>query len=143
MNFVMDASVALVWLAPSMHAPGLKYADAVLNALTVSQAVVPTLFRLEVGNVIARLEAKAIVTEAESRRFLALLADLDITTDSETVERAWGDTLNLARRYKLSSYDAAYLELALRTGLPVATLDADLANASVVAGVVAFSAEVG
>jgi len=143
MNFVLDASVALVWPAPSMHAPGLKYADVVLNALTVSRAVVPTLFRPEVGNVIARLEAKAIVTEAESRRFLALLADLDITTDSETVERAWGDTLNLARRYKLSSYDAGYLELALRTGLPVATLDADLANASVVAGVVAFSAEVG
>ena len=66
---------------------------------------------------IARLEAKGIVTEAQSRRFLALLGDLDITTDSETVERSWGDTLNLARRYKLSSYAAAYLELALRTGL--------------------------
>ena len=53
-------------------------------------------------------------------------------------KQGWGDTLNLARRYQLSAYDAAYLELALRTGLPLATLDADLAKAATSAGVPMF-----
>ena len=54
---------------------------------------------------------------------------MHITVDLSTAERALGDTLQLARRFKLSSYDASYLELALREGLPLATLDADLRNA--------------
>jgi predicted nucleic acid-binding protein len=139
MSFVLDASVTLLWLAPNTNPAGVAYASAALKTLQESQALVPTLWPLEVGNVIARLEAKNIVTEADSQRFIALLRQLDIMTDAATADHALGDTLNLARRYKLSVYDAAYLELALRTSHPLATLDADLARTASLAGVPIFS----
>jgi predicted nucleic acid-binding protein len=66
------------------------------------------------------------VTEARAAEFVGLLRDMAFETDTETAARALGDTLQLARRFKLSVYDAAYLELALRNGLPLATLDDDL-----------------
>jgi predicted nucleic acid-binding protein len=137
-SFVLDASVALLWLAPDTNPVGVEYASATLKTLKESQALVPSLWPLEVGNVISKLEAKNIVTEADSQRFIVLLGQLDIMTDPATAERAFGDTLNLARRYKLSVYDAAYLELALRTGHPLATLDASLGKAAARAGIAAF-----
>ena len=94
---------------------------------------------LEASNVIARAEAKGLLSEARSQAFLVLLQRLNIATDPATAAHALGDTLHLARRYKLSAYDAAYLELALRTGLPLATLDADLEKAAQAAGVEAFA----
>lgn len=138
MSFVLDASVALLWLVPQTNPAGADYADATLIALKEAQAVVPSLFVLEIANVVAKVEAKGIVTEADSQRFIALLGQLNVVTDQATATHALGDTLNLARRYKLSAYDAAYLELALRTGLPLATLDADLAKAATTAGVPIF-----
>jgi len=140
MSFVLDASVALLWLAPGSNPDGVDYASAALRSLRASQAVVPSLWALETANVIARLEARGVATEADCQRFIALLARLDIVTDQATAAHALSDTLNLARRYKLSAYDAAYLELALRTGLPLATLDADLAKATAAAGVAVFGA---
>jgi predicted nucleic acid-binding protein len=137
-SFVLDASVALLWLAPGTNPAGVAYASAVLKTLKESQALAPSLWPLEVANVIAKLEAKNVVTEAEAQRFIALLERLDIVTDSATASRAFGDTLNLARRYGLSVYDAAYLELALRTSHSLATLDADLAQAATLAGVPGF-----
>lgn len=134
MNFVLDASVALLWLAPETNPTGVTYAAAALKALKHSQAVVPSLLALEVANVVAKLESRGVVTEADSQRYIALLGRLNVTVDQATAAHALGDTLNLARRYKLSAYDAAYLELALRTGLPLATLDADLAKAATTAG---------
>ncbi len=83
---------------------------------------------------LAKLESRGVVIEADSQRYIALLGRLNVTVDQATAAHALGDTLNLARRYKLSAYDAAYLELALRTGLPLATLDADLAKAATTAG---------
>jgi predicted nucleic acid-binding protein len=93
---------------------------------------------LEIANVIAKVESKGALTEADSQRFISLLGQINIVTDQETMKHALGDTLNLARRYKLSVYDAAYLELALRTGLSLSTLDADLAKAATFAGVPIF-----
>ncbi len=138
MNFVLDASVALLWLAPSTNAAGIDYAHATLTALKESQAIAPSLMLLETSNVVAKMESKGLVTEADSQRFIALLDRLNIVIDPATAAHALGDTLNLARRYKLSAYDAAYLELALRAGLPLATLDADLAKAATAAGVPLF-----
>ncbi len=138
MNFVLDASVALLWLAPETNPAGKDYAATALKALKQSQGVVPSLLALEIANVVAKLEAKGLVTEADSQRYIALLGRLNITTDQATAVHALGDTLNLARRYKLSAYDAAYLELALRSGLPLATLDSDLAKAANAAGVQVF-----
>ena len=140
MSFVLDASVALLWLAPETNPSGVDYASAALKALKTSQAIVPSLLTLEVANVVAKSEAKGLVVEADSQRYIALLGRLNILTDQATAAHALGDTLNLARRYRLSAYDAAYLELALRTGLPLATLDADLAQAATTAGVPIFAA---
>lgn len=135
MIFVLDASVALLWLVPETNQAGIDYAGATLKALKESQALVPSLFALEAANVVAKVESKGLVTEADAQRFIALLGRLNIVTDQATAAHALGDTLNLARRYKLSAYDAAYLELALRTGISLATLDADLAKAATAAGV--------
>ena len=138
MNFILDASVALLWLAPQSNPAGIDYAVSTLNALRQSQAVVPSLFALEIANVITKLESKEVVTEADSQRYIAVLERLNVSVDQATASHALGDTLNLARRYKLSAYDAAYLELSLRTGLSLATLDAGLAKAATTAGVSIF-----
>ena len=134
MSFILDASVAILWLVPETNAAGVGYASAVLKKLKESQALVPPLWSLEVANVIAKVESKGIVTEADSQRFIAIIGRLNIVTDQAMATHALGDTLNLARRFRLSSYDAAYLELALRNGLPLATLDADLVKAATIAG---------
>ena len=138
MSFVLDASVALLWLAPSTNPNGVDYAADTLKALKVMPAVVPSLFTLEVANVVAKLESKGVLSEADSQRYITLLGRLNLTTDQATASQALGDTLNLARRYQLSAYDAAYLEVALRTGLSLATLDAALAKAATTAGVSIF-----
>ena len=134
MSFVLDASVALLWLIPDSQPAGVPYARSVLELLKEGQALVPSLFFLEVANVISKLEGKGRLTEADTQRYLALLGRLNISVDPATAKQALGDTLNQARRHRLSGYDAAYLELALREGLPLATLDADLAEAAKAAG---------
>jgi len=141
MSFVLDASVALLWLVPETNLAGVDYAAVTLKALKQSQAVVPSLFALEAANVVAKVESKGVVTEADSQRFIALIGRLNLVTNPATATHALGDTLNLARRYKLSAYDAAYLELAQRTGLPLATLDANLAKAATTAGVPIFGTQ--
>jgi predicted nucleic acid-binding protein len=138
MNFVLDASVALLWLVPETNPAGVEYAEMTLVALKESQAVVPSLFALEAANIVVKVESKGVVTEADSQRFIALIGRLNLVTDHATATHALGNSLNLARRYKLSAYDAAYLELAQRTGLPLATLDANLAKAATTAGVPIF-----
>ncbi|HDK02584.1 MAG TPA: PIN domain-containing protein, partial [Gammaproteobacteria bacterium] len=82
---------------------------------------------------------KGLVTEARSGAFLEMLQGVDIKVDAATFARALSDTLQLAWRYKLSAYDASYLELALRLGMPLATLDEDLLKAAKKAGVKRFS----
>jgi predicted nucleic acid-binding protein len=138
LSFVLDASVALLWLVPESNLAGVDYAEMALAALKETQAVVPSLFALEAANVVAKLESKGIVTEADSQRFIALIGRLNVVTDQATATHALGDTLNLARRFKLSAYDAAYLELAQRTGLHLATLNANLAKAATTTGILIF-----
>jgi predicted nucleic acid-binding protein len=104
-----------------------------------AKARVPMTWGLEVANVIAKAEEKSLVTEARSGAFLEMLEDLEIEVDAATFAHALSDTLQLARRYKLSAYDASYLELALRLGLPLATLDEDLQKAAKKAGVKRFA----
>ena len=135
--FVLDASVTISWLLADAKPAGRNYADGILDALRGQQvqARVPITWSLEVANVLARGEAKGLVEEAQSEAFLAMLTRMAIHTDDVTFARALTDTLHLARRYGLSSYDASYLELALRAGLPLATLDVELARAARKAGV--------
>jgi predicted nucleic acid-binding protein len=138
MIFVLDNSVAMRWLLPNTRPADTEYAAMALEALVDHQALVPTLWPLEVANVISKAESKGWVTEARSQTFLSLLASLNIVEDKATADRTLGQTLNLSRRTKLSAYDAAYLELAMRRGLPLATLDTDLATAAIALGVPIF-----
>ena len=101
-------------------------------------AHVPATWGLEVASVIAKAEAKGLVTEARSGAFLEMLEGVDIEVDASTSAHALSDTLHLARRYKLSAYDASYLELALRLGMPIATLDEDLQKAAKKSGIKKF-----
>ena len=128
MRFVLDNSVVMRWLLNDGSEKRLAYASRVLGLLTedTGEALVPGVWSLEVANVLVKAQARAWVSEARATAFIGLLAEMAITVDASTAARALGDTLQLARRFKLSSYDAAYLELALREGLPLATLDADL-----------------
>ena len=141
MNFVLDASVTMAWLLGDSKPADRAYAQGALEALKHADrhAEVPVTWALEVANVIARAEAKSLLAEAQSKAFLEMLSNAPIRTDGATCAQALGSTLDLARRYHLSAYDASYLELALRAGLPLATLDADLAKAARKAGVKRFT----
>jgi predicted nucleic acid-binding protein len=138
MSFVLDNSVTMRWFFGDGKPQELAYAGRVLDAMKQDNALVPVTWGLEVANVIAKAEAKGLVTEARSGAFLEMLEGVDIDVDSATFAQALSDTLQLARRYKLSSYDASYLELALRLGMPLATLDEDLQKAAKKAGVKRF-----
>ena len=95
----------------------------------------PSLWPLEVANVVAKSQRLQKITLAQASAFIELLDKLDIVVDANSAQRALHDTLDLARQFGLSAYDAAYLELALREGLPLATLDARLQAAAREAGV--------
>jgi predicted nucleic acid-binding protein len=138
-SFVLDNSVTMRWFFGDGKPLELSYAAKVLDAMQEAKARVPMTWGLEVANVIAKAEEKSLVTEARSGAFLEMLEDLEIEVDAATFEHALSDTLQLARRYKLSAYDASYLELALRLGLPLATLDEDLQKAAKKAGVKRFA----
>jgi predicted nucleic acid-binding protein len=131
-TFVLDGSITLAWL---FEDEADAYAEAVEDSLINAAAVVPSLWYLEVANGALIGERRKRTTEAKVTQFLSLLKSLPITTDEETSAQAWQETLQLARTHKLSVYDAAYLELAMRRGLPLATLDEDLAAAAAAVGV--------
>jgi len=126
--------VTLVWGFDDGADP---YATAILERMPELQAHVPPLWPLEVANALLVGERRCI-TPAETARFLAILATFPITVDDETVAHVWLDTMHLARAQNLSSYDAAYLKLALRRGLPLAALDGKLKTAAQAVGVPLF-----
>jgi len=138
MRFVLDNSVVMRWLLQDGSDDRLAYASQVLERLAQDdcEAVVPGIWALEAANVLVKAQAKGLVSEARSAAFVGLLQDMAFATDTRTAERALGDTLQLARRFKLSSYDASYLELALREGLALATLDDQLRAAMLQTGIV-------
>ncbi len=140
MKFVLDASITMSWLLADGKASDRHYAQTALDALSQDDvsAVVPAIWPFEVTNVLAKAEARAQLSEAQSESFLELLAELDIDVDSGSPDKAPTSILQLARRYRLSSYDASYLETAMRLSLPLATLDADLQKAAKKAGVAKF-----
>lgn len=119
------------WLTPSQKQEDQDYAILVLHTFTDNDAVVPNLWHLEVANVLLGAEKRGNIETSASEAFVSCLESLPINTDSETTTKALNRTVNLARSYKLSSYNAAYLELAIRTSLPLATLDTDLRKAAI------------
>jgi predicted nucleic acid-binding protein len=131
-RFVLDCSVAVSW---AFEDESNTYAESVADALPDAQAFVPSLWPVEVANVLVIGERRKRLTEAQVTQFLALLRPLPITIDDETTVRAWQETLCLARMHNLSVYDGTYLELAIRRDLPLATLDTELKTAAVAVGV--------
>ena len=128
--FVLDNSVAMRWLLASEKAADQNYAEAVLKTLTDVDARVPNLWHLEAANVLLAAEKNGNIDARTAEAFIAHLDSLPLQVDSLTAQQAFNRTLALARAYKLSTHDAAYLELALREGLPLATLDKDLIKAA-------------
>lgn len=137
MRLVLDNSVVMRWLLRDGSDTRLAYAAKVLAVLTQENCtvLVPGIWSLEVANVLVKAQSKQLVTEARSAVFVGLLQGMAIDVDPHTASYALGDTLQLARRFKLSSYDASYLELAMREGLPLATVDSELRNAMLHTGV--------
>lgn len=134
-RFVLDCSLTMAWYFPDEATP---YANAVHRGLKTREAIVPALWRLEVANVLIVSERRQRSTGAQSAPFLAMLQQLPIRIDDETDNRAWSETLQLARTHQLTSYDAAYLELAMRRGCPLATLDRKLSAVAEAVGVLSF-----
>ncbi len=134
MRFVLDNSVTMRWLLGDGSASDQAYARHVLSVIVDGNVLVPGIWSLEVANVIARAEKKYGLPEARSAEFVHLLHQMHIEVDPQTSVHALNDTLQLARRYNLSAYDAAYLELTLREGLALATLDDGLVKAAKKAG---------
>ena len=126
-DFVIDNSVIMAWCFKDETT---QYADYILDRLEEATAFVPAIWPLELCNVLLVAERKKRIGEADSARFIALLTELPIIVDQEPPERMIKEIFALARKHKLSSYDASYLDLAMRKGLPIATLDNNLLAAA-------------
>lgn len=132
MNFVLDASITLAWCFADQATPETT---RLLERLESESAIVPGLWTLEVGNILIAAEKRKRISYANIKEFLALLENLDIEIDSETGSRGLHDIIFLAHSEKLTTYDAAYLDLAMRYGLPLATKDTALIHAAKRVGV--------
>jgi len=131
--FVLDCSATLPWIFGDEATPA---SDRLLDDLTAgAQAWVPDLWHLELGNILLGAQRRGRIDQAGVEAFLARLGLYAIEVDPQTRERAWSKTIDLALLHQLSSYDAAYLELAMRRNLPLATLDNALIRAARTTGV--------
>lgn len=131
-TLILDCSITLSWcFADEVSDLSTKIQDR----LVAETALVPAHWFLEVANVLAMAEKGNRITAADSTEFLRLLRMLDIEVDDEASDRAFDHLLPLCRSHQLTSYDAAYLDLALRRGLPLATLDGQLRAAAANVGV--------
>jgi predicted nucleic acid-binding protein len=132
MQFVLDCSVAISWCLVDENN---DYANAILAIMPDAEAFVPGIWSLEIANVLLVAERRNRITQEQSEQAIVLLQSLLIQVDTATDAFALGATLALGRNVGLAAYDAAYLELALRLGLPLATLDTRLADAATRCGV--------
>ena len=129
---VIDSSAALSWCFEDEASPE---SDALFEQVRDQGAIVPGLWHLEVANVLLQAERRGRITTGDVAMRLELIADLPIITDDETIARAWREILALARAEGLTTYDATYLEVAIRRGLPLVTKDAALIAAAGRSGV--------
>lgn len=139
MNFVLDASVTLAWCFED-EAGGADgdYAVGVLEALRSSEAVAASVWPLEVANGLLVAERRGRLDAAAAAAFMELVLALPIALDPGTRSHGLRGAHQAGRIRRLSAYDAAYLELAARRGVPLATLDARLREAAVEEGVPLF-----
>jgi predicted nucleic acid-binding protein len=129
MVFVVDASVAAAWAFDDEDHPIARQA---LQRLQTEEAIAPALWWFELRNALVVNERRGRFTEPKTTNFLRMVGRLPIATDRAPVEN---DLLELARRHRLTFYDAAYLELARRLRAPLATIDSALVRAAAAEGV--------
>ena len=127
MSLVLDTSATLAWIYDDETTAAIRH---LFDTVATAGAVVPALWRLEVANSLTVGIRRGRISQDFRRAALADLAVLDIMTDPCTEACAWTETLSLADRFRLTVYDAAYLELAHRRLLPLATLDGPLRSAA-------------
>ena len=133
MPFVLDCSMTMSWIFPD---ESTKAGEGLRDSLVSDFALVPTLWAFEVGNVLRNATRRGRISTDDWLRIFEDLKDLPIEIDEESQHRVWESVLPIARKLDLTVYDAAYLELSMRHGLPLATLDRDLRMKAPMLGVV-------
>jgi predicted nucleic acid-binding protein len=136
LTFVIDASVTLAW---AFRDEGGAYAEAVLKKLSKDNAVAPAIWPLELANALLVGERRGRLTQADTTRFHKLIRSLPIEIDEAAMGGAFDTVLPIARQHALSVYDACYVELALRMGCALATMDDRLRRAVSSVGVNLYS----
>ena len=134
-RFVLDCSITMGWCFADETDPRIV---AVLRSLEVQEAIVPSHWPLEVANVLACAERGQRIITSRIPWFIGFISKLPIVLDDQTSKKAFGEVLTLARTHRLTAYDAAYLELAMRTGCPLASLDASLNGVAAGLGIPLF-----
>ena len=127
MSLVLDSSATLAWIYGDEITAAI---EKVLDTVIDKGAWVPAIWHLEIGNSLQMAVNHGRIKASFRDATLADLSKLNIKIDEETNMHAWPETLQLAQKFKLTLYDAAYLELAQRKVLPLASLDEDLRKAS-------------
>jgi predicted nucleic acid-binding protein len=133
--FVLDASVAISWCFPGDPAEDTPYSRRVLKELVENDAIVPEIWASEIANnIFVSYSKRKRISERQVTEYLSLLRALPIRVESQSL---WANVNleSLARRQNVAAYDAAYLDLSLRTGLPLATSDEPLRRAAIAQGI--------
>lgn len=136
--FVLDASLTLSWAFDDEVTP---FTQSVADALETAHAVTPAVWPFEVANGLAIAMRRGRMSDGQLTEFLERLRSAPIHVEVRPALWLWQQILPLARAHHLSAYDAAYLDLAIRDGLPLATLDGDLRAAALAAGVPVLTEE--
>jgi len=131
-HFVLDSSVTMAWCFEDEKT---TYTEAVLDAVAAGTAVVPSLWTYEILNVLVIAQRRKRMTQAQALTFWQGLQSFSIQVDDHSAHSGPFAVMSLAEQYQLTAYDAAYLELALRTGFALASLDGDLVKAAKASGV--------
>jgi predicted nucleic acid-binding protein len=132
MSFVVDNSVALAWCFEDEQTAGIM---ALLDRVTDAGAVAPQLWPIEALNGLLTAERRGRIDREVRQRLAGFLQELSIKIDDESASRSWTTTAHLAEQHRLTAYDATYLELAMRRGVPLATSDSALIAAAKLSGV--------
>jgi predicted nucleic acid-binding protein len=127
MQFVVDNSVVMAWCFDDESS---RYTDAVLDSLKESAAYVPSIWPLEVANVLLVAQKRGRLSRAKSILFMNMLNALPISMEIENRMRIFGEVFSLGSDLGITAYDASYLDLAMRKGIPIATLDTSLRKAA-------------
>jgi predicted nucleic acid-binding protein len=131
-SFILDSSVALTWCFEDERT---TEAEALLHRVGETGAMAPQHWPFEVLNGLMMAERRQRLDRPRRRRLADFLRDLPVTLDAETTIQVWAMTQGLAEHFRLTIYDAAYLELAQRRGLPLGSLDKELRQAGSAVGV--------